>query len=74
MAAVRLGLVGGGWISRHHLDALERLRRTKLVGVVSRTPETGDAVTARWGGTRYDDLDSMLSKGKPDVVYVAVPP
>ena len=74
MAAVRLGLVGGGWISRQHLEALERLGRTKLVGVVSRTAETGDAVTTRWGGTRYDDLDAMLAKAKPDVVYVAVPP
>lgn len=74
MRPVRLGLVGGGWISRHHLEALERLGKTKLVGVVSRTTETGDAVAARWGGTRYDDLDTMLSKAKPEVVYVAVPP
>ena len=72
--AVRLGLVGGGWISRLHLEALERLGRTKLIGVVSRTAETGDAVTSRWGGTRYDDLDTMLAKAKPEVVYVAVPP
>jgi len=71
---VRLGLVGGGWISRLHLEALERLGRTKLVGVVSRTAETGDAVTSRWGGTRYDDLDTMLAKAKPEIVYVAVPP
>ena len=72
--AVRLGLVGGGWISRYHLEALERTGKTKLVGVVSRTADTGDAVTARWGGTRYDDLDAMLAKAKPDVVFVAVPP
>jgi myo-inositol 2-dehydrogenase/D-chiro-inositol 1-dehydrogenase len=71
---VRLGLVGGGWISRQHLEALERLGKTKLVGVVSRTAETGDAVTTRWGGTRYDDLDTMLAKAKLDVAYVAVPP
>lgn len=70
----RLGLVGGGWISGQHLEALERLGRTKLVGVVSRTAETGDAVTTRWGGARYDDLDTMLARTKPDVVYVAVPP
>ena len=74
MAAVRLGLVGGGWISRKHLEALERLGKTKLVGVVSRTAETGDAVTSRWGGSRYDDIDTMLAKAKPDVVSVAVPP
>ena len=57
-----------------HLEALERLGRTKLVGVVSRTAETGDAVTSRWGGTRYDDLDTMLAKAEARVVYVAVPP
>jgi predicted dehydrogenase len=74
VTAVRLGLVGGGWISTYHLEALERLGRTKLVGVVSRTAATGDAVTARWGGTRYDDIDTLLAKGKPEVVFVAVPP
>jgi myo-inositol 2-dehydrogenase / D-chiro-inositol 1-dehydrogenase len=71
---LRLGLVGGGWISRRHLEALERLGRTKLVGVVSRTAETGDTITARWGGARYDELDAMLARTKPDVAYVAVPP
>lgn len=71
---LRLGLVGGGWISQQHLEALERIGRTKLVGVVSRTPETADAVTARWGGDRYDDVVAMLDKAKPDAVYVAVPP
>jgi predicted dehydrogenase len=71
---LRLGLVGGGWISRYHLEALERLGRTELVGVVSRTLETADAVTERWGGKRYDELDAMLDTARPDVVYVAVPP
>jgi predicted dehydrogenase len=73
-AKLRLGLVGGGWISRQHLEALERLGRTELVGVVSRTPETADAVTARWGGARFDDVDAMVDGAKPDLAYVAVPP
>lgn len=72
--ALRLGLVGGGWISRQHLEALERLGRTQLVGVVARTSETAEAVTARWGGKRFDSVDAMLDRAKPDVVYVAVPP
>ncbi len=74
MATLRLGLVGGGWISRLHLDALERLGRSELVGVVSGTRETAEVVTARWGGSSYDDVESMLDQGRPDVVYVAVPP
>jgi len=71
---LRLGLVGGGWISRQHLEALERIGRTELVGVVSRTAKTADAVTARWGGSRFEELDAMLDGAKPDVAYVAVPP
>ena len=71
---LRLGLVGGGWISRQHLDALQRLGRTELVGVVAGSRATADEVTSQWGGTSYDDLDRMLEAGRPDVVYVAVPP
>jgi predicted dehydrogenase len=71
---LRLGLVGGGWISRQHLDALQRLGRTELVGVVAGSRSTADEVTAQWGGTSYDDLERMLEAGQPEVVYVAVPP
>jgi predicted dehydrogenase len=31
-------------------------------------------VTARFGGTAYDELERMLDVGRPDCVYVAVPP
>jgi myo-inositol 2-dehydrogenase/D-chiro-inositol 1-dehydrogenase len=72
--AIRLGLVGGGWISGQHLEALERLGRTELVGVVAGRRETAEAVTARWGGQAYDDLAAMLDGARPEVVYVAVPP
>jgi myo-inositol 2-dehydrogenase/D-chiro-inositol 1-dehydrogenase len=72
--SLRLGLVGAGWIARLHLEALDRLGRTELVGVVSRTMEGAAAVTDDWGGSPYDDLDRMLATARPDVVYVCVPP
>ncbi len=72
--AIRLGLVGGGWIGRQHLEALERLGRTELVGVVAGSRETAEGVTTRWGGRPYDDLEAMLDGARPEVVYVAVPP
>jgi predicted dehydrogenase len=71
---MRLGLVGGGWISRLHLEALQRLGRTELVGVVAGSRETADEITGQWGGTSYDELDRMIEAGRPEVVYVAVPP
>jgi predicted dehydrogenase len=71
---LRLGLVGGGWISGLHLEALERLARTRLVGVVAGRRETAETVTARWGGMSFDGVDEMLDEVAPDIVYVAVPP
>jgi myo-inositol 2-dehydrogenase/D-chiro-inositol 1-dehydrogenase len=71
---LRLGLIGAGWIAGLHLEALERLARTKLVGVVSGTGAGAAAVTGRWAGTSYDSLDRLLDEGRPDVAYVCVPP
>jgi predicted dehydrogenase len=71
---VRLGLVGAGWIARLHLEALDRLGRTELVGVVSRTLEGAAAVTDVRGGRPYDDVARMLRTARPDAVYVCVPP
>jgi myo-inositol 2-dehydrogenase/D-chiro-inositol 1-dehydrogenase len=71
---LRLGLIGAGWIAGLHLEALDRLGRTQLVGVVSGTGAGAAAVAARWGGTAYDDLDRMLAASALDVAYVCVPP
>lgn len=71
---LRLGFVGAGWISGLHLEALARLGRTELVGVVSGTGAGATALTGRWGGRAYDDLDRMLDDARLDVAYVCVPP
>jgi myo-inositol 2-dehydrogenase/D-chiro-inositol 1-dehydrogenase len=71
---VRLGLVGAGWIARLHLEALERLGRTDLVGVASRTMAGAAALTDRWGGRPFEDLDQMLQTARPEAAYVCVPP
>lgn len=71
---LRLGFIGAGWIAALHLEALERLGRTKLVAVVSRTIDGAAAVTERWGGTPHADLDRMLDEARIDVAYLCVPP
>jgi myo-inositol 2-dehydrogenase/D-chiro-inositol 1-dehydrogenase len=71
---IRLGLIGAGWIAGLHLEALERLGRTTLVGVVSGTGAGAAAATERWGGKAYERPEAMLDDARPDVVYVCVPP
>ena len=73
---IRLGLVGAGWIARLHLEALERLGRTELVGVVSGRPwPARPCWPERWGGRRVRRPRPRWSTAvRPDVAYVCVPP
>jgi myo-inositol 2-dehydrogenase/D-chiro-inositol 1-dehydrogenase len=70
----RLGLIGAGWISGIHLAALDRLGRTRLVGVASSREESAKAAADPRGATAYTDIDRMLDEERPDVAYVCVPP
>jgi myo-inositol 2-dehydrogenase / D-chiro-inositol 1-dehydrogenase len=71
---LRLGLVGAGWITPAHLAALDRLDRTRLVGVASARLESATATAAPRGAAAYDNLAAMLDAQRPDVAYVCVPP
>jgi myo-inositol 2-dehydrogenase/D-chiro-inositol 1-dehydrogenase len=71
---LRFAMIGAGWISRAHLDALDRLGRTTLVGVASARLGRATAVAAPRGAAAYDDPIRMLDELRPDVAYVAVPP
>lgn len=71
---LRLGLIGAGWIAGLHLEALGRLGRTELVGVVSGTGRGAGVAVERWGGVAFDRPEAMLDAVRPDVVYVCVPP
>jgi myo-inositol 2-dehydrogenase / D-chiro-inositol 1-dehydrogenase len=70
----RLALVGAGWITPAHLAALDRLRRTNLVGVASARMESAQATAGPRGVAAYDDVRRLLDDQRPDVAYVCVPP
>ena len=67
------GIVGGGW--RSHL--LLRLAdaapgRLNAAGVVTRTADAGERVTARWGVPTYRTIDELLKAEDVDYVVAAV--
>ena len=67
------GIVGGGW--RSHL--LLRLAdaapgRLNAAGVVTRTADAGERVTARWGVPTYRTIDQLLKAEDVDYVVAAV--
>ena len=73
---LRLVLVGAGWISGYHLAALDRLGRTRLVGVASASLKSASAAAAPRSAATYlnTDLERMLDEQRPDIAFVAVPP
>jgi myo-inositol 2-dehydrogenase / D-chiro-inositol 1-dehydrogenase len=71
---LRLAVIGAGSIVPVHLRAFERLGRTTVVGVASRTAERAAAVTSRFGGEPFTDPERLLDAARPDAVLVAVPP
>lgn len=71
---LRLGLIGAGWIMPAHLAALDRLGRTKVVGVASARLESAGRIAQPRGAASYDHIERLLDEQRPDVVYIAVPP
>lgn len=67
-------MIGAGWITQIHLDALDRLGRTTLVSVASKRKESARAMATTRGAAAYTDVDRMLDEQRPDAAYVAVPP
>jgi myo-inositol 2-dehydrogenase / D-chiro-inositol 1-dehydrogenase len=71
---LRVAFLGAGSIVPQHLTALDRLDRTELVGVMSRTAERALATTAGRGTPTYTDMARLLDEQRPDAVYVCTPP
>ena len=69
-----MAFFGAGWIVPKHLAALDRLDRTELVGVMSRTTRRARGTTAGRGTTTYTDMTALLDEQRPDLVYVCTPP
>ena len=70
---LRFGLVGCGVIGPVHAEALASLPDARLVAVADLNMERAQKLTAKYGGTPYPDLQSMLQQEPLDVVIVCTP-
>ncbi len=70
---LRFGLVGCGVIGPVHAEALASLPDALLVAAVDLEIERAQKLTAKYGGTPYQALQSMLERERLDVVIVCTP-
>lgn len=71
---LRVGLVGAGMISRHHLIAWARLQDAEVVAICDPDIERAQTRAAEFGiGRVYGRLDAMLAEGGLDALDIASP-
>jgi predicted dehydrogenase len=72
---MRIGLIGTGAIAQRHLATFENLGAPAgVVGHLATTPDKAAQAAARWGGRGFTAIDDFIRGGRPDAVFVTVPP
>jgi myo-inositol 2-dehydrogenase/D-chiro-inositol 1-dehydrogenase len=72
---MRIGFIGTGAVVRRHVLALRSLTFETVVAChLATTQAKADAAAVEWGGTGHSDLADFLRRGRPDAVFVLVPP
>jgi predicted dehydrogenase/nucleoside-diphosphate-sugar epimerase len=74
MTRFRVGIVGAGYVSGHHLRALKSLRAVDVVGIADLDFERANAVAKKFHIPRaYANVHELLASGV-DVIHVLTPP
>jgi predicted dehydrogenase len=71
MREIAVGVVGVGYLGRHHARLYAAMPAVRLVAVVDRDRERAAAVAAEFECEAYDDAEALL--GKVEAASVAVP-
>jgi predicted dehydrogenase len=71
----RVGLIGAGWVTQHHLKGWARLKgRAEIVAIADPSAENRDARAREFGIPRtFASAEEMLAAGGLDAVDIAAP-
>jgi predicted dehydrogenase len=70
---IRVGVIGGGFSARSHVDALRRVPGIEIAGIAASTPERSRAVADELGLPPAADYRAMLEDGSIEVVHDCTP-
>jgi hypothetical protein len=72
--ALRIGMIGTGWISSAHLEVLSQVQGVEIVGVAWRDRAKAETRAKPYNAVAYDDWEAMLARERLDGVYVCLAP
>jgi len=71
---VRIGIIGTGWASGVHLNAILKCEGARVAAVAGRNLPKAEELAAKAGGRAYGSYLEMLESERLDAVYVCLPP
>lgn len=71
---IRIGIVGAGYVSKHHIGALRTLEGVEIVGIADPNTDAARAIAAQFRVPAVVADVTELASCEPDVVYVLTPP
>jgi 2-alkyl-3-oxoalkanoate reductase len=70
----RVAIVGAGYVSQHHIQALRTLERVEIVAIADVNLRAAEAMAARFGIPLVGSNLAEIASSAPDAVYVLTPP
>ncbi len=71
---INVGVVGVGFVGKQHIEAIRRIPRTKIVGIVQSDFDKAKALAEVYDiDYFYDDLNDLLDLEGLDVVHICTP-
>lgn len=73
MPSLRTVLIGCGKVGQIHGEALSRLPESELVGVCDQNLDRARAFANQYGGTAYDNIDTLFKDSGAQVALICTP-
>jgi predicted dehydrogenase len=71
---MRIGMIGTGWITPQHMDAIVLVPGAEIVAVAGRDPAKAEAVAKPHKAKAYGDWSAMVARERLDAVYICLAP
>jgi myo-inositol 2-dehydrogenase / D-chiro-inositol 1-dehydrogenase len=74
VAALRAGIVGGGWIARRHVPGIDAAADVELVAACDADLARAELIAGPRGARAYERWEDMLAGEELDVLWICPPP
>lgn len=74
MTPIRIGIIGAGYISDWHADALAATSGVQVTAVCDPRESAAKALAGQHGATVFIHVDDLISSGLCDAVHILTPP